>query len=113
MRILLVDDDQSTLTMLCLHLKRAGFEVECTLDPNQALASLAGRRFDWLIVDGQLEPLDGFQIAARARKIQPDLPIVMISGVYDRSDIAGHPIGKLFQKPVDTAALSSYLQAHG
>ena len=110
MKVLIVDDDASTLTMLRLHLSRADCDVAGTTDPEEALKLLKKTAFDWLVVDGQIEPLDGFELASRAKKLRPGLRIAMISGVYEAADIAGHPIGRLFPKPIDTAALTSYLR---
>jgi DNA-binding response OmpR family regulator len=110
MKVLIVDDDASTLTMLKLHLSRAGFAVETALDAVAAERALRRERFDWLVADGQIEPVDGFELADRAKAIQPDLGIVMVSGLYERSDVAGHPIERLFPKPIDTDALAGYLR---
>lgn len=110
MRVLLVDDDPSTLTLLRLQLVRGDLDVSTAPDSTAALKALERAPFDWLLVDGQIAPLDGFQLSAKAKGLQPGLKIVMISGVYARPDIAGHPIQKFFQKPVDTGALAEYLR---
>lgn len=111
MKILLVDDDDSTLTMLRMELARGKCQVTAASDAESALKALAEVRYDWLIVDGQIPPFSGFQLAEKAKEIQPNLKIAMISGVYESADIVGTPIGRLFQKPVDTDALTAYLQA--
>ena len=101
MKILIVDDDKSTLLMLRLLLAREGWEVDGELDAAEGLAAVEKRAYDWLVVDGQIFPFDGIELAARAKALRPDLGIVMISGVYQPADIAGSPIRALFQKPVD------------
>lgn len=110
MKILLVDDDKNALTMLRLHLGRPGRSITAVQDAQKALDALAGERYDWLVVDGQIPPFDGLELADRAKKEHPSLRIVMVSGVYDKTDIAGHPIERLFQKPVDTDELDAYLR---
>jgi DNA-binding NtrC family response regulator len=109
MKVLIVDDDESTLTMLRLELARADCQVTGTLDPAVALKTLKEMTFDWLVVDGQMSPIDGFELAARAKEMQPGIKTVMISGVYDMPDILGQPIRKLFQKPIDVEALAAYI----
>lgn len=111
MKVLLVDDDKSTLTMLRLHLCRADCQITSTVDADEALALLKEADFDWLVVDGQIGSRNGFDLAAKAKELRPGLRIVMISGIYEPADIAAHPIGRLFPKPVDTDALVSYLRA--
>lgn len=113
MKVLVVDDDESTLTMLRLELSRAGCRVHTAPDAAQALEALKKGGYEWLVVDGQIEPINGFELAGRAKALQPSLKIVMISGVYELADIVGHPIGALFQKPVDADALAAYLRAPG
>jgi DNA-binding response OmpR family regulator len=110
MRVLVVDDDPATLTMLRLELTREDCQVTTTADPAAAVQALEKTGFDWLVVDGQMEPINGFELAAKAKALQPKIKIVMISGVYELADVSGHPIGKLFQKPVDPDALVSYLR---
>lgn len=111
-RVLLVDDDKNNLTMLQLFMSRAqDCAITATMDTAAALDLLQQTAFDWLIVDGQMEPLDGFALAAKAKELRPDIRIVMISGVYRPADIVGHPILRIFPKPVDTDALISCLRA--
>lgn len=109
MKVLIVDDDKSTLVMLRLQLARAGFRVSVAPGADEALQTLGEARYDWLVVDGQLGETNGFELAARAKALQPDLKTVMISGVYGPEDVRA-PIARLFQKPIEVDALASYLR---
>lgn len=111
MRVLLVEDDKSTLTLLGLYLARAGHDVSGALDTRSAALKLAGQPFDWLIVDGQLGDEDGLAFAASARRLRPELRVAMVSGYYDPADIEGTPVERLFPKPVDTEALLALLRS--
>jgi two-component system response regulator GlrR len=111
MRILLVDDDQGTRITLGFALARAGLEVHTAADGPEALRLLKEIRFDWLITDGDMVPVDGFSLAAQAVALQPKLRIVMISGVFDEKDLAGCPVQRLFSKPVDAENLLEYLKS--
>lgn len=99
--------------MLRLLLSHTECQVTAVLDALDGLAALKETRFDWMVVDGQMLPMDGFELAERAKEVQPSIKIVMISGIYGLQDIVGRPIGKIFQKPVDTDALASYLRSGG
>lgn len=110
MKVLLVDDDKSTLTLLGLHLARAGHEVSGALDTRAAALRLAEQDYDWLIVDGQLGPDDGLAFAHSARRLRPGLRVAMISGYYEPADVAGTEVERLFPKPVDVPALLSFLR---
>lgn len=110
MKILIVDDDKNTLILLRLLLTQADCLVTIAHDAAAGVAALKETKFDWLIVDGQMMPVDGFEVAAKAKEIQPDIKTIMISGIYEPADIEGRPIGKIFPKPVNTDALVSYLR---
>lgn len=111
MKVLLLDDDKSTLTLLGLHLARAGHEVRGALDPREAAMRLAAEPFDWLVVDGQLGAEDGRAFAASARRLRPGMRVAMISGYYEPADVAGTGVERLFPKPVDTDALLAHLRS--
>lgn len=111
MNVLLIDDEASLLSMLKIHLTRAGFGVVAAAGPEAGLARLEERSFDWLVVDGQMEPIDGFEVARRAKALRPGLRIVMMSGVYQTEDLAGSPVEKLFEKPFESGELIAYLRA--
>src|SRR5262249_6807735 len=45
-----------------------------------ALATLEGRRFDLLLLGGGLPKMDGLETLSRVRILDPELPVVVISG---------------------------------
>jgi two-component system cell cycle sensor histidine kinase/response regulator CckA len=103
-RLLLVDDEPMIRTLIARHLQRTGFDVEQAADGEEALAHLAaGAPFDLLVTDVVMPGLDGFELALEARRRQPDLPILFISGcsvtsVQAEPDPTLHPI-ELLAKP--------------
>lgn len=111
MRVLLVDDDKSTLTLLGLHLARAGHVVSGAMDTRAAALRLAEEDYDWLIVDGQLGADDGLAFAHSARRLRPRMRVAMISGYYEPADVAGTEVERLFPKPVDLPALLEHLRS--
>lgn len=98
------------MVLLRLLLTGAGWEVDAALDVRSALGFLKEKAYDWLVVDGQLRPMDGFELAERAKVIQPRLRIAMISGVYEAVDVRDRPIAAFFPKPVDVDALIARLR---
>lgn len=75
MKVLLVDDDKSTLTLMGLFLARAGHGVSGALDAAGAAVRLATQEYDWLVVDGQLGADDGFRLAEQAKPCAPSAPL--------------------------------------
>ena len=66
-RILIVDDDRTTLRMLSLPLKAAGYTIATASDGAAALARLARTRFDLVLLDVWMPGMDGLEVLARLR----------------------------------------------
>ena len=79
-RILVVDDDRATRHVLTSVLEQAGFEVSGAKDGVDALAKLARRRFDLMLLDVWMPRLNGLDLLTRlrARRRRPRV-IVMTS----------------------------------
>jgi len=79
-RILVVDDDRATRHVLTSVLEQAGFEVSGAKDGVDALAKLARRRFDLMLLDVWMPRMNGLDLLTRlrARKRRPRV-IVMTS----------------------------------
>ena len=79
--ILIVDDDQEFRDCLGEVVNRCGYRPVSHADGASALSLLAsGERIDAAIVDLIMPGMDGFEFLARARRIAPDLPCIMLSG---------------------------------
>ena len=81
--ILLADDDAGVRRMLARALGRQGWETTCCADGDEAAALLARRHFDCVISDLQMPGRDGREVLATARREQPGLPVILISGHND------------------------------
>lgn len=81
--VLVVDDDESLQTMFKLFLKKAGFSRLVVGTGKDALAALSKQKFDFCFLDLQLPDITGDEIYKHAKKIDPDLPIVIITGYPD------------------------------
>jgi len=85
--ILIVDDDADTRELLSEFTRLAGFAVRVATDGVEALDRLvADDEIDALVSDLVMPGLDGLHLAAHARTLRPDLPVVLITGHTDRLD---------------------------
>jgi DNA-binding response OmpR family regulator len=109
--ILLVDDDRSHLQMLALHLRIAGFRVQTASGGEQALGLLRAKRYDCLLTDAEMSPLDGFELCREAGRIDPRLRLIMISGAHLERCIAGLRIEKFFPKPLPLDQLVGWISS--
>ena len=82
--ILLADDDHKVRESCRLTLSSAGLTVRCVDDGEQAL-QMIGADCGVLITDVRMPGIDGFAVLDRALLIDPDLPVIMITGHGDVS----------------------------
>lgn len=79
-KILVVDDNITTLTMLRLYLQKEGHEVIELTDGTEVMNSLISNSPDLLITDIFMPDTDGIQVICNIRELLTDLPIIAISG---------------------------------
>ncbi|MEW6286433.1 MAG: response regulator [Chloroflexota bacterium] len=77
----LVVDDEPGIALLCNRvLTRAGYEVQSETNPRAAVEILGQRRFDLLLVDIRMPEVDGFDVIHRAKRAQPDIAVLVMTG---------------------------------
>ena len=79
-QLLIVDDEASIRLTLSALLKRAGYDVTPAETGAEAVALLERQAFDLMLVDLKMPVMDGMQVVAAARKRQPDLAIIVLTG---------------------------------
>ena len=111
MRILIVDDHRNTREAIALALGQLGFEADTAASGANAVDLLAARRYDWLVCDVRMPGMTGIELAARARAIQPEAGVVLMTAYDvssdDRRDLAQLGAGLLI-KPVTADSLVAY-----
>jgi two-component system, OmpR family, KDP operon response regulator KdpE len=84
-RVLVVDDEPQIVRGLKIILRNAGYAVETAEDKEQALAALAARPPDALVLDLVLPDGQGVEVAQEVRRWSR-LPIVVLSAVGDERE---------------------------
>ncbi|WP_232628797.1 response regulator [Methylobacterium sp. Leaf118] len=81
-RVLVVEDEEMLLNAVAMEFEDAGFEVICAGTAEAAYELLRDRPgIDLLFTDIRLPGrLDGWDLAERARALQPDLPVIYVTG---------------------------------
>jgi EAL domain-containing protein (putative c-di-GMP-specific phosphodiesterase class I) len=82
-RILIADDDDALRKLLDRALTRHGFTVTSVSDGKQALVALAGQTFDAIISDVQMPGSSGLELLREVRRIDLDVPLILMSGMPD------------------------------
>jgi len=78
--ILVVDDEKVIRNFLVRVLEREGYRVQAASDGQEALADLSSGHFDLLLTDIKMDRLDGVELLARARAMQADLAVILLTG---------------------------------
>ncbi len=79
-RILLADDEQITRYSLSLKLNKQGYEVVSESSGEKAIERLKNEEFNLIILDVIMPDMDGMKTFEQIRKINPDVPVIMLSG---------------------------------
>ena len=81
--VLVVDDDQSRQSLFNVFLKKIGFSRVVVGTVKEALAALDKQHFDLLFLDLKLPDGPADDVYDAAKKIDPELPIIIITGYPD------------------------------
>ena len=87
--VLIADDDAVSVYLLKHCLTNAGFAVCCALDGREALALMAQKAPDLVILDVMMPVMDGLEVLRRA-KADPALhaiPVIMVTSREQDTDI--------------------------
>jgi CheY-like chemotaxis protein len=86
-RILVIDDDELTLTLISDLLQSSGFEVRQAADGEQALKILESEWFPVIITDWQMPIMSGLELTRRLREIRSS------GHLYHHADSARNGVG--------------------
>ena len=78
-KILLVDDEPRILTLLHSVLRSEGLEAVSAKDGPMAIALLKTQKFDLMISDIRMAPMDGMELFRVARAECPELPVILLT----------------------------------
>jgi len=79
-RILIVDDEEDIRRLLSRLMLEEGFEPSAAPDGETALDLIRRESPDVLLLDIRLPGMDGMEVLRRAKELDGDLPVIMITG---------------------------------
>ncbi|QKT02529.1 sigma-54-dependent Fis family transcriptional regulator [Ectothiorhodospiraceae bacterium 2226] len=79
-RILIVDDEQIALRNLTHVMQKEGYEVVALDDGERALAALDEQRFEVVLTDLRMKPVDGIAVLRHCRELHPHTEVILITG---------------------------------
>lgn len=110
-RVLVVDDDWLIAETIRRYLSKRDIEVTMTTSPEDAVSLIHKEKFDVLITDVMMEPVDGMDLVKKLRSLDSVCKVILISGVCQEDEIRNWmgtlridwmealKIDKLFVKP--------------
>ena len=108
--VLLIDDQADLVQVVRTILESRGFSVDTALNGRDGVALLAFTRYSIVLTDLGMPDISGWEVAARVREVQPDTPIILMTGwaaEIDDSRLAEHQIQALLPKPFRSDQLLS------
>lgn len=81
--ILIVDDEKHFCTVLSSIMGEEGFKVLEAQDGDTALRMIRVNRPDIMLTDVKMPGMDGWELLKKAKDLDPDLPVVMVTGFAD------------------------------
>ena len=93
-RVLVVDDEQSIVTLLQYNLEQAGFDVLTAMDGEAGIQIAETQSLDIIVLDLMLPKLDGMEVCKQLRQKRIMTPILMLTAKDDEFDkILGLELG--------------------
>ncbi|MBW3086736.1 Transcriptional regulatory protein TcrA [Austwickia sp. TVS 96-490-7B] len=114
MRLLLVEDDESLVTMLRAALTKEGFAVTAVGDGVTGLDEACDPDYDVVILDIMVPRRNGYDVLAGMRARQVWTPVMMLTakdGPYDQVDALDLGADDYLTKPFDLVVLTARLRA--
>ncbi|PSA92720.1 DNA-binding response regulator [Bacillus atrophaeus] len=85
-KILVVDDEESIVTLLQYNLERSGYEVVTASDGEEALKLAETEKPDLIVLDLMLPKLDGIEVCKQLRQQKLMFPILMLTAKDEEFD---------------------------
>jgi len=78
--LLIIDDEKSIRNVLKDILSNEGYTIEEAADGEEGLRKFKAGNFDTVLCDIKMPKLDGIEFLQKAKEVNPDVPIIIISG---------------------------------
>ncbi len=103
LKILVIDDDMWTRDLMKLLLEADNHEVDVAQTGTEGLTQFARQEYDLVMTDRAMPDMSGDQVAAAVKKVNPAMPVVLLTGFGDVMKDEGElpeGIDSILSKPV-------------
>ncbi|MFS0751203.1 response regulator transcription factor [Oceanobacillus sp. 1P07AA] len=85
-RILIVDDEESIVTLLKYNMENSGFETDVAYNGKDAINKAESSKYDLIVLDLMLPEIDGMEVCRTLRMNQINTPILMLTAKDEEFD---------------------------
>ncbi len=78
--ILIIDDEKASVKRLSEILSYEGYKVDEAADGAEGFKMFKDKEYDAILCDIKMPKMDGLEFLEKAKEINPDVPIIMVSG---------------------------------
>ncbi|MFZ4057168.1 MAG: sigma-54-dependent transcriptional regulator [Ferruginibacter sp.] len=78
--ILIIDDEKAIRKTLTEILSYEGYKIDEASDGDEGLRKFSNTPYDLVICDIKMPKMDGIEFLEKAHKLNPDIPVIIISG---------------------------------
>ncbi|MEW6393010.1 MAG: response regulator [Pseudomonadota bacterium] len=116
-KILCIEDDRETATLICEELLERGYEVAVAHDGAEGFAAIFKMMPDLVLCDVNMRVMSGFEVLEHLTKTGPrfnNMPFIFLTALTDRkSELKGRQLGAddYVTKPIDFDVLAAIIKA--
>jgi DNA-binding response OmpR family regulator len=116
-KVLCIEDDRETATLIAEELTERGYDVEVAHDGREGFASILKSRPDIVVSDISMPVMSGFELLERLTALAPrfrSMPFVFLTALTDRdNELKGRQLGAddYVTKPLDFDRLDAIIAA--
>lgn len=114
-KLLLAEDNLINQKVVLKILSSAGFDADAVFNGTEALTAYTEKHYDLLLMDVQMPEMDGLEVTARIRKMEPpknSVPIIAITAhalIGDREKCLNAGMNEYISKPIKSIELLSLI----
>ncbi|MGY4689243.1 response regulator transcription factor [Salibacterium sp. K-3] len=85
-KLLVVDDEESIITLISYNLSQSGYEVDTAMDGQTAMNKIKNTPYDLIVLDLMLPEMDGLEVCRQIRQEKIKVPILMLTAKDEEFD---------------------------